>query len=74
MEDKLDKMLLKLEIIETRLKTIEKSLGVMESHVEFVDGVYDKVRSPLEYITSSINMITGYGGKKSPLLLKRPNR
>lgn len=62
--DKLNNIEKKLEQIENDLKDINYKIDnnlinnceKMGSHVDFVENVYNTVRSPLQYISNSITM------------------
>ena len=62
--DKLNNIEKKLEQIENDLKEINYKIDnnlinnceKMGSHVDFVENVYNTVRSPLQYISNSITM------------------
>lgn len=65
-EQKIDLILDKLTRIEERLARIEKSCGGMDSHIGFVENVYGTLRSPLDYITTYVNRISGNVGTRLP--------
>lgn len=47
-ENKLDKIII---LLENNLKTSEK----MSNHIDFIDGVYDSVKSPLNTICNAVS-------------------
>jgi prefoldin subunit 5 len=54
MEDKLDKILQKLEILENKYKTLEQKIDHiqystqnMDEHIDFVESVYNVVKNPV---------------------------
>ena len=53
LEKKINKL---LSIFET---DIAKSCSKMSGHINFVENVYDTVKSPLTYICNKVNYITG---------------
>ena len=60
-EDKLEKIMEKLESIEKRTEALEKKLEntsdncqKMSNHIDFVEGVYQSLKYPLEYIKSKV--------------------
>lgn len=50
MESKLDEILERTKNIEKRLELLEKSANTMDEHIDFVENVYDIVRTPFSYI------------------------
>lgn len=53
---KINKILMEL------IKSVEKSNGScrkMEDHISFVECTYEKLRSPLDYITDRVNSFRG---------------
>jgi len=66
MASKLDQILSKLERIEYRLERIERSCTGMDSHIGFVENVYGTLRSPLGYITTQVNRLTGTSSQSLP--------
>ena len=62
--EKINVILKKLELIESKLdnlieqnKKISKETQRMDSHVTFVEGVYDTVKSPFHFMMNRINKI-----------------
>ena len=51
------------EVLEI-LNKIETNCSKMGAHIDFVEGVYDKVRNPLQFLSDRFN-----GGKKQELPL-----
>ena len=49
LENKIDKLLL---LIETEVKP---DCNKMSYHIDFIERIYDKVKSPMEYICNKIN-------------------
>jgi len=74
-KDLFDKYEKKIESIENKLdkiikifeKDIEENCRKMSGHIDFVESVYTTVRSPLSYICSKVNRLTG-GGKENLVL------
>tara|TARA_Y100000816_G_C25911129_1_gene475193 strand:+ start:209 stop:487 length:279 start_codon:yes stop_codon:yes gene_type:complete len=63
--EKINVILKKLELIESKLdnlieqnKKISKETQRMDSHVTFVEGVYDTVKSPFHFMMNRINKIS----------------
>ena len=52
-----------LKLIKTQLTRIEHQADRMADHVEFVDNVYDRVKSPFH---SMMRMVSGLTDAKSP--------
>lgn len=52
----------RLSSIEDRLTLIEKATCKMDSHINFVDSVYEKVQSPFH---SLMDMTSGYLGTRT---------
>ena len=65
-EQKLDLILDKLSRIERRLERIEQSCGGMDSHIGFVENVYETLRSPLNYIKTYVNGLSGNTDERLP--------
>lgn len=53
LEEKLDKLIAIFE------KDISKSCSKMSGHIDFVENVYETVKSPLTYICNKVNYISG---------------
>ena len=69
-ESKLDKLLKDFEI----LNDLEPQCKKMSEHIDFVENVYDKVKSPMYYIFNKIskirNITNGNDNMKNKLLDK----
>jgi len=66
MEDinnRLEKLEKRVEMIVEMLERIETNTKKMSEHIDFVDGVYENVKSPMEWICNKINLID-YRDKK----------
>jgi archaellum component FlaC len=57
--EKLDKIIIKLENIERKLNIVEESCNGMDNHINFVHGVYSVVRSPLDFIVNQVGRLNG---------------
>lgn len=55
--EKLNKIEEKLEIIQTDINNIKKSTLNMDTHISFVETVYDTVKNPFYYIMNKIQPI-----------------
>lgn len=60
--DRLEAILEKLEILQTRfdmfenrIRKIEESCGNMDEHISFIEKVYEKLRAPLKWISGKIS-------------------
>jgi hypothetical protein len=57
----------RMDIIETKLnelmailnEDISKSCSKMSGHINFVENVYDTIKSPLTFICNKVNVLTG---------------
>lgn len=64
---KLDSLEYKLIDLEVKLNTILELLerdispncNKMSSHIDFVDKVYDSVKSPLNFMCNKVNLLSG---------------
>jgi len=66
MNKKLDLILEKLSNIEGDISNIKKELEIikkqtskMDTHVDFVNNVYEKVEAPLNYVCDKFNLFLG---------------
>ncbi len=50
----------KLDKIEERLIKIEGSQNKMDTHIDFIEDIYDNVKHPLNYITNKVNNYLQY--------------
>ena len=57
-KDRLDIILEKLERIEEKLSILEKKTDIntencdkMSGHIDFIESVYNRLKSPIEYVT-----------------------
>ncbi len=50
----------KLDRIEERLITLEKTQDKMDTHIDFIEHVYDNVKHPLNYLTNKVNNYLQY--------------
>ena len=55
--NKLDSIEKRLDNIETSLGKITKSSQQMENHIEFVETVYDNIKTPFNYIMEKVTPI-----------------
>lgn len=59
--NKLDNIEKRLDTIETALGTIKKSSKQMENHIEFVETVYDNIKTPFNFIMEKVAPIAYIG-------------
>ena len=45
----------KLDRIEERLINLEKTQDKMDTHIDFIEDVYDNIKHPLNYVTNKVN-------------------
>lgn len=57
MNEKLDKILNKIEEIDNKLNKMDNSCTNMDKHIDFIDGVYQQVKIPMDYAVSKVNML-----------------
>lgn len=55
--EKLNNIQTDINEIKKELKEIKEGTVKMDRHINFVDGVYDKVKSPFHYILESVDKI-----------------
>ena len=48
-----------IQLIKTELKIIKKETHKMDEHVDFVNNIYDKVKSPFHYILNKVEYLRG---------------
>jgi len=46
-----------LEFIKSELAEIKEGTKKMESHISFVDSVYDRVKTPFHYVLDSVSKL-----------------
>jgi hypothetical protein len=45
----------KLDRIEERLIKLEKTQDKMDTHIDFIEDVYENIKHPLNYVTNKMN-------------------
>ncbi len=55
----------KLDRIEERLITLEKTQDKMDTHIDFIEHVYDNVKHPLNYLTNKVNNYLQYSNSNN---------
>lgn len=59
MNEKIEVIETKIDLINCKTENIEKDCGKMHEHIQFIESTYNIVRKPLNYLTNRINcMIT----------------
>ena len=51
-----------LQDIRNQLTLIQSSCDKMSKHIEFVDEVFDNVRTPFQWLMNKANQLAGIGG------------
>ena len=54
-------ILSQLQDMKKQLDRIEKSCAKMDAHVDFVDEIYDRVKSPFHWLMHKIRSFSGIG-------------
>lgn len=61
LDDKLDiliksqeDILKRIEILEERLETIHKDTQKMDNHIDFIESIYSKIKSPFHMLMNTI--------------------
>lgn len=58
----------RLALIEEKLEIIKKSNDNMNEHIDFVENVYDTIKSPFYYIMSKVKRIDNIPEKQTKLI------
>ena len=58
-EFKINLILQKLENIESKIGIVSESCEGMDNHIQFIEGVYTTLRSPLDFIANSVRPMIG---------------
>lgn len=59
-KERVDILEKKLDMILENLKVVQKDTDKMSSHINFINDVYSKVKSPLFWICDRVNYMSGY--------------
>lgn len=66
-EEQIEKLNKKMEGLDTFIRhNLAKDCSKMSEHIDFVDQVYETVRSPLNYICNNINYVLGDSSQNMP--------
>jgi hypothetical protein len=60
--NKIDCLERKLEIIEQKIDKLLNISNKMDDHIDFVENSYSIIRGPLNYIKDKINLLNGFYG------------
>jgi len=58
MEKKIDNINQQLVDILILLNDNKKDCEKMSTHIDFIDSVYDKLKTPIDFVCNRVNMIT----------------
>lgn len=58
----------KLDILTEKINKCETSCKTMDDHIVFIEETYGTIRSPLDYLRSKFNYMTGTSSEPLPLL------
>ncbi len=61
-------ILIKLDRIEERLIKLENTQDKMDSHIDFIEDVYDNIKHPLNYVTNKVNSYLQLSGSNNQQL------
>lgn len=68
-ETRLEKIEIKIEEILSLLKNdVKPNCDKMNSHISFIEGIYDKLQYPLEVVANRINSLNYITSIKLPLM------
>ena len=67
-EQKLDVILERISQLEERLSRVEVSCQGMDTHIGFIEMVYGTLRSPLDYIFTQVNRLSGGTSQALPAI------
>jgi archaellum component FlaC len=57
--DQMNNVNAKLDFLSTKMSDCESSCKNMDDHINFVEETYQTLRSPLDFVKSQVNYITG---------------
>ena len=58
-----------LLILTKKIESLDKTCSRMDSHINFVEGTYQSLRTPLDYLKQKTEMLLGQSeGKKLPMV------
>lgn len=56
---KIDEINKKVDIIIKKLDIVEKDTNKMNSHIDFIDNTYSKIKTPLFWMCERVNLLRG---------------
>ena len=71
--NRLDRIEERIINLETKQEEIKESTHNMDSHIHFIENVYDNVKKPLSYVAHKINNFIDYSSSNTPELPSLPN-
>jgi glycerol-3-phosphate responsive antiterminator len=72
-EEKLTDLTEKVDAISEELGMVKTQTSKMDSHVDFVNGVYQKVEAPLNYVCDKVSRLIGNGSETQKKLKEIEN-
>ncbi len=51
----LNEINIKIDRIEERLIKLENSQNKMDTHIDFIENIYENIKNPLNYVTNKVN-------------------
>ena len=57
---RMDVIAKKIDVLVATLESVQKGTSKMESHIQFIDGIYMKVQKPLFWICDKVNHMRSY--------------
>ncbi len=70
--NRLDRIEESIKKLEQKQEEINESNHNMNSHIKFIENVYDNVKKPLSYVTHKINNFIDYSSNNIPQLPNLP--
>ena len=65
-DNKLEALEEKIQILISKMENLEKTCNKMSNHIDFIDSVYTKVKTPLYWICDKVNALTYKDVKEEP--------
>lgn len=67
MKEEFDKLNTKILLLTEAVNNLTKTTSRMDEHINFVEGSYETLRSPLDFIVSRVNNLRGVSNDNSSL-------
>lgn len=64
--ERVDLLEQKLNLILEKLESVEKGTDKMATHIDFINDIYSKVKTPLFWICDRVTYMTGYSVSYNP--------